>query len=510
MDMSEKFNVLFIITDAMRADHMSCAGNPILKTPNLDTLAKEGVRFTNHFCTNPICMPNRATLITGVYPNVHGVRSNGINLRKDSPTIIKTLKRRGWYTTAIGKIHHQYWLGPFKHNSRSAECLNDWATKKDKSYPVRENFPLPYYGYEEVELISGNGTVCAGHYIEWLEEKAPEIAEEMKKRVQNYDNIFSLFCDAIPEELYNTMWVKERTVAFLERYAGGNYGNKPFYLHCSFPDPHYPLYPPKKYQEMYKPEDIELPSNFQDIEKLYNHEFLGYHLRNPPFKKAFLRESTEEEVRKILALTYASIAYVDDSIGQILSSLSKLGYSDNTIVIFMSDHGDLMGDHGLLFKGPCPFNGVLQIPLIWKVPGLTKSGGVSDSLISSIDYPKTILNLLEINERHQPPDMQGYDISPILIDSNKKVRDCVLIENDEEVGTLEARLRHLITEDYKLTIYENLDDYGDIYDRKNDPYELNNLWYDKNFRSKRFQLINKLLRENLKVQAKYPQRIAAT
>ncbi|MFX1304414.1 MAG: sulfatase [Promethearchaeota archaeon] len=506
--MSEKFNVLFIITDAMRADHMSCAGNPILRTPNLDRLAKEGIRFTNHFCTNPICMPNRATLITGVYPNVHGVRSNGINLRPEIPTIIQTLRKRGWYTAAIGKLHHQYWLGPFKHKSRSAECLTDWSIIRDKSYPVRENFPLPYYGYEEVEVISGNGTICAGHYTEWLEEKAPEIAEDMKIRVQNYDNLFSLFCDAIPEEFYNTTWVKERTLAFLERYAQGNYGNKPFYLHCSFPDPHYPLYPPKKYQDMYKPEDIELPANFNNIKNLYNHKFLGYHLRNPPFKKAFLRESSEDEIRKITALTYASIAYVDYSIGQILASLDKLGYSENTIVIFMSDHGDLMGDHGLLFKGPCPFNGVLQLPLIWKVPGLTNPGSVSDSLLSSIDYPKTILNLLGINERYS--DMQGYDISPILVDAKKKVRDSILIENDEEVGTLEARLRHLITEDYKLTIYENLDDFGDIYNRKNDPYELNNLWYDNNFRRKRFELINKLLRENLKAQAKYPQRIAAT
>jgi len=508
--MSEKLNVLFIITDAQRADHMSCAGNSNVKTPNLDRLAKEGIRFTNHFCSNPICMPNRATLITGVHPNVHGVRSNGINLRPDIPTIIQTLNKRGWHTTAIGKIHHQYWLGPFKHKSRSAESLTDWVINRDKGYPVGKNFPLPYYGYEEVEVISGNGTVCAGHYTEWLEEKAPQIAEDMGNRVQNYDNLFSLFCDPIPAELYNTTWVTERTLTFLERYAKGTYGDKPFYLHCSFPDPHYPLYPPHKYQEMYKPEEIVLPANFNDIRNLYSHEYLGYHLKNPPFKKAFLRESTEDEVRKITALTYAAISYVDYSIGQILASLEQLGYSKNTVVVFMSDHGDLMGDHGLLFKGPCPFNGVLQLPLIWKVPGMTKAGVISNSLVSSIDYPKTILNLLGIKERHHPPDMQGYDITPALMDSNEKVRDSILIENDEEVGILEARLRHLITEDYKLTIYENLPNFGDIYDRKKDQYELQNLWHDRSFRDKRFELVNRLLHENLKAQTKHPNRIAAT
>ncbi len=507
--MKEKMNVLFLISDAHRADHLSCYGNPILKTPNLDALAKDGVRFTNCYCTNPICMPNRATMITGVYPNVHGVRSNGINLPENIPTITQTLHKRGWHTGAIGKLHHQFWLGPFKHKYKSSESLVSWAVNKGGNDPVRENFPLPYYGYDEVEVVSGNGTICAGHYTEWLEERAPERAEEVKKWVQNYDYLFSLFCNELPEELYNTTYVRERTISFLERHAKGEYGNKPFYLHCSFPDPHYPLFPPKRFQDMYKPDEIELPSSFSDIKNVYKHEYLGQHLKNPPFKRAFLRESTEEEVRKIIALTYAAIAYVDYSIGQILASLEKLGLADNTIVIYTSDHGDLMGDHGLLFKGPCPYDGVFRLPQIWKVPGITKTG-VSDALVSSIDYPKTILNLLNIPERHHPPDMQGYDITPILKDLNQKVRDCCLIENDEEVGTLNARLRILITEDYKLTIYEGLSDFGDIFDRKNDPDELNNLWYDTDFKDKRFELVNKLLQENIKAQTKYPKRIAGS
>ena len=507
--MKEKMNVLFIITDAQRADHLGCAGNPYVKTPNIDNLARESVRFSNYYCTNPICMPNRATLLTGLYPNVHGVRSNGINLNQDLPMITKVLRKRGWHTAAIGKIHHQFWLGPFRHRSKSSESLISWAVDKGKNDPVGDKFPLPYYGYEEVELVSGNGSVCAGHYTEWLEERAPKIAEDVKRRVQNYDNLFSLFCDEIPEELYTTTYVKERTISFLERYAKGKYGEKPFYLHCSFPDPHYPLYPPKRFQDMYKPEDIELPSSFQDIKNLYNHQYLGDHLRNPPFKRAFIRESTEDEVRKLSALTYAAISYVDYSIGEILASLESFGYSENTMVIFTSDHGDLMGDHGLLFKGPCPFNGVLNIPLIWKVPGLYKAG-VSSALVSSIDIPKTILNLLKVKEHHHPPGMQGFDISPILEDPNARIRDSVLIENDEEIGQLESRLRHLVTEDYKVTVYEGVENFGDIYDRRNDPYELNNLWNDNNFQDIKFKLLNKLLHENLKAQTKLPERIAAT
>jgi arylsulfatase A-like enzyme len=508
--MSEKLNVLFIITDAQRVDYLGCYGNKTLKTPNIDKLARDSVRFTNYFCTNPICMPNRATMVTGLYPNVHGVRSNGMNLKEDTPTILDTLRKRGWHTAAIGKIHHQFWMNPFKRKALSAENIATWADPKLRNDPVREKFPLPYYGYDEVEVVVGNGSICSGHYIEWLEERSPSIAEEVKKRCLNYDSLFRLFCDDIPEEYYNTTYVKERTIAFLERYTNGDYGNKPFYLHCSFPDPHYPIIPPKNFQDMYKPEDIELPSAFEDAKNLYNHEFLGKHLKDPPFKQAFLRESTEEEVRKIIALTYASIGYVDFNIGQILASLEKLGISKNTIVIFTSDHGDLMGDHGLLFKGPCPYNGVLQLPLIWKVPGMTKNGVVSDSLVSTIDYPKTILSLLDIKERHHPADMQGFDITPILKNPNVKIRDCCFIENDEEIGPLKSRLRHLITEQYKLTIYESKPGYGDIYDRKNDPDELNNLWYHENFKEKRFELIDALLHENLRAQSYFPKRIAGT
>lgn len=508
--MAKQKNVLFMISDAHRADHLGCYGNSTLKTPNLDRLAEEGCRFTNYFCTNPICMPNRATLLTGKYPNQHGVRSNGMKLDKDIPNLTETLRERGWHTAAIGKIHHQYWIAPFKRKYTSAEDIISWGIDKPTNDPVKDKFPTPYYGYEEVELVVGNGSICAGHYLDWLEEKSPATAKKVKERIPNYDNLFSLFCDDIPREYYSSTYIMERTIAFLERHAKGEYGDQPFYLHCSFPDPHYPVAPPEKFRKMYRPEDVKLPENFDDVENLYEHEYMGPHIKNPPFKRAFLRETTEGELRKFIALTYASVAYIDHCIGQILAFLEKIGYSDDTIVIYSSDHGDLMGDHGLLFKGPCPFNGVLQLPFIWRVPGLTTPGTVTDSLVSSIDYPTTILNLLGIRERHHPPDMQGCDFSPILKDPTAEVRDCCYIENDEEIGPLKSRLRHLVTKNYKLTIYQDKPNFGDIYDRQNDPLELNNLWYNEEFKEKRFELVDKLLHESLKALGREPKRIAGS
>ena len=130
-------NILFIISDQHRADHMGCAGNPVIKTPNLDQLAREGIRFTNAFCTNPMCMPNRATMLTGYYPNTHKVRSNGMILSPDIPTITETLVNLDWRTAAFGKLHHQFNTHPYRIQDKSAESFGDWVFPKEGYYPVR-------------------------------------------------------------------------------------------------------------------------------------------------------------------------------------------------------------------------------------------------------------------------------------------------------------------------------------------------------------------------------------
>ncbi|MFW9875863.1 MAG: sulfatase [Candidatus Thorarchaeota archaeon] len=509
--MSEKMNVLFIISDQQRYDHMSCSGNKILRTPNLDRLSSEGIHFTNAFCTNPMCMPNRATLLTGLYPNVHGVRSNGMILSNDVPTITQTLVKSGWYTAAFGKLHHQFNVAPYKAGYKSAECFYDWVFPKKGDYPVLKNFPIPYYGYQEVEMVLGHGACLCGHYLDWLEKRSPEHANKMRERWNSTDNFFSVFTEhEIPAELYSSAYVVERTTAFIERHANGDYGEKPFYVHCGFPDPHQPVWPPGMYKTLYSPEDIELPESFKNLDNLRNHPYLAPYINVMP--GAMLRETTEEEAKLFIAYTYGIVSLIDDSIGQILNALEKLGYADNTIIVYTSDHGGLMGDQGMLFKGPSTYMGVLHIPMIWKVPKITNSA-TTNALISSIDYPKTILNLLGIKEKRQPPDMQGYDITSVLRDPRNPEmhpRDCCLIEEDEEIGPLNVRLRHLITNDHKLTIYEGIQEFGDLFDRKNDPNELYNLWFDSDHKNLRFSLVNRLLQECLKSQTRYPKRIAGT
>ncbi|NHJ24960.1 MAG: hypothetical protein EAX89_10315 [Candidatus Lokiarchaeota archaeon] len=510
--MSERMNVLFIITDQHRSDHLGCYGNSILKTPNIDKFANESVRFSNAFCTNPMCMPNRATLLTGYYPNVHGVRSNGINLPWETPTITKTLASRGYHTINIGKMHLNYWTPPYSPSDRTAESFDDWKVENPKgNHLAHENFPMPYYGFQECDLVLGHSSACIGHYLNWLKERAPDIAKSVIEQHNTELPIFHLFNENyISEELYNTTYIKDHTISFLERYVQGRYGNKPFFLHCSFPDPHHPVSPPGKYKDMYSPEDIELPASFHDIERLYKHPYMKTHLENPPMRGGLLREETEQNVKRFIALNYGAVSLIDHAVGKILASLNKLGLSENTMVIFTSDHGDYMGDHGITLKGPSPFNGTLQIPLIWKVPGISKPS-ISNALISSIDIPKTILELLSIKERYRPPQMQGYDMTPVLKNESEDVRDCILITEDEEVGPkgpLYTRLCHLITKDYKLTKYAELPHFGDIYHRKRDKDELYNLW-NRN-KDLKMKLVDKLFHEYMITRSRFPIRQGGT
>jgi len=491
-------NVIFFITDQQRKDHLSCYGNPILKTPNIDKIALNGVRFTNYYCNTPICMPNRANFFTGSYPSVHGTRSNGINLNPEQKTIVDCLREKGYHTVSIGKTHFNFFSHPFTRKESSYEDILMWMTGQ-----IPKPFPKPYYGFDEVLLTVGHGDVMGGHYFEWLEGQGYENLEKLKNRFLAINENY--YETELPEELYPTHYITQKTVQFLERYAEEDYGDKPFFLHCSYNDPHHPVCPPGKYKDLYSVNNIQLPPSFEDAENLLEHPFLGQHIKDARFKHLLPQNVDRETAKEFIALTYGSISMIDDGIGAILTKLQELGLSDNTMIIFTCDHGDLCADHGLILKGPAHYNGLINIPLLWKIPSLTKSN-VSNSLISTVDLSKTLLSLLGIREKYHPEKMQGFDFSEVLKNPNKSLREQILIEHDEEISKDKVmRLRTLVTQKYRYTIYDNVTNFGDIYDLKEDPQEMKNLWHDEKLRA---DLNNKMLREILKLYPRFPERVA--
>ncbi|MFX0073606.1 MAG: sulfatase, partial [Candidatus Hermodarchaeota archaeon] len=504
------------ITDQQRKDHLSCYNNKsILKTPNINKIAKEGIKFSKFYCTNPICMPNRSTIFTGEYPSVHGVTTNGRNLPHDTRTFANILSENDYYTASFGKIHLNYFGGYIRGLFDNPHTSQEFTLPQD--YPKLTNYS-PYFGLSETKIVSGHGTLT-GHpdYQEWMMEKLrtdevlqsklkikPDATDkDLEKAIKRCFHIkvkesfvgLQVWKHKIPEELYTTTFVKDNTIQFLERFANGNYSQKNFLAIASFPDPHAPFTPPGKYFDMYKPEDIILPETFNNTHEKSS-QFMRDHFmhtkktegtNDKDFPLAI--ELTEIEAKRVIAAMYGMEKMIDDAVGEILNALDKLGLAENTIIIYTTDHGELGGDHRFFFKGPFLYQGLINIPFLIKIPNSSQKGE-THSLAASIDIPETILELAGISI---PKSMQGKSLTPILLNNNEKIKDEIYIEMDDDFQ--EEKTRTLVTDEWRITIYN---DFGEMYNLKKDPNEKNNLWNDEFFKDIKLDLILRLYRKSIR------------
>src|SRR4051812_48866655 len=262
--MQSRPNFLFIITDQHRADHLGCYGNAVVQTPNIDGLAHGGTRFDRFYVATPICMPNRATLMTGRMPSLHGARQNGIPLSLEATTFVDLLAAAGYRTALIGKSHLQS-MSPAapeigmpkpdpslasppeqlreavkgRHGRYDQELAPNWA---DPDHALT----LPHYGFQHVELCVNHGDKVVGHYSRWLAERRPDWKALRGRENQLPGNVYSCpqaWRTAVPAELYPTSYVAERAAAYVEAHAARG-TDEPFFLQCGFPDPHHPFTPP--------------------------------------------------------------------------------------------------------------------------------------------------------------------------------------------------------------------------------------------------------------------------
>jgi arylsulfatase A-like enzyme len=270
-------NFLFIITDQQRADHLGAYGNPIVRTPHIDALARAGFRAARFYVAMPICMPNRATLMTGRMPSAHGVRHNGIELSLDATTSVDVLRQAGYRTALVGKGHLQnitsapaQWppdpadrlpreahrRGPGRYGQ---ELQSTW--EKDPSHELE----LPYYGFETVDLSIRHADQQYGHWRRWLRSRIADadslIGPDNAIPTPEFEltKCRQAWRTRVPEELYPTTWITERTLATLRDCAAAG---RPFFVQCSYPDPHHPFTPPGRYWSMYPPEDMPRPPSF--------------------------------------------------------------------------------------------------------------------------------------------------------------------------------------------------------------------------------------------------------
>ena len=339
--MARRPNFLFFITDQHRADYLGCYGHPVLKTPNIDSIAARGTRFTRFYVATPVCMPNRATLMTGRMPSVHGVRSNGSPLSLQSNTFVDALRAAGYATALVGKSHLQNFSeirrsSSGRRRARAIRCSMQLSPRRgsprpsdgpyDQEHPKRWepgrdfDMQLPFYGFEHVDLCTAHGDHVGGHYYVWLKsQRADADALRDRKNQLPHDYVCpQAFRTPIPEELYPTSYIADKSCEWLDRYAAGDRG-RPFFLMASFPDPHHPFTPPGRYWSMYRPQDMALPPSFHHGNRPLARP-VAWALAQRESGKAVVTEQAafavdEREAREAMALSCGMIAMIDDAVG---------------------------------------------------------------------------------------------------------------------------------------------------------------------------------------------------
>lgn len=468
-------NILMIFCDELRADALGYAGNPIIQTPNIDRMARGGTAFTQCMITQPTCTPSRASILTGCYPSVLPARMVGCVTPDDPRFLPRVLGQNGYRTASIGKLH----LIPQRAEADAVQQAMDSGGD--------------YYGFEEVDLVNGHGDHCFGNrYSAWLAERVPDWRVRIEQR-RRLNPGLDCFTWELPPEVHSSNYIGDRAVEWLQAA-----GDQPFFLHVSFPDPHYPFVVPEPYATKYDPAQMPLPvppvTASHDLPPLHQEVYFnqqGAHVRDhvigtPPRD---YHQHTPADWQQVKATYYGMISLVDFQVGRILDALEAAGLADNTLVLFLSDHGDYLGDHGFYGKGLL-YDSVLRVPLIVRGPGVA-AGAVRDGIASTLDIAPTLLDFAGVPE---PEGVQGVSMQPVLAGQAESVRRAALTENDDDFVPMRART--LTTRQWKLTYYLN-QPHGELFDRIRDPNEMNNLWNDPASQPVRQQLIQALLEEVL-------------
>lgn len=515
--MSKRPNFLFIITDQQRADWLGCYGHPVLKTPNIDALAARGTRFDNFHTASPVCMPNRASLLTGRYPSLHGLRYNGCVLPESANTFVDLLADAGYNTAAIGKSHLQPFTDMAPMGKTKAEVTGTpeaWKITRPAQYEEeppnytgaeRYKIKTPYYGYQHVDMVTSHGDRCGGHYQQWFRENAPDweaLQDEANELPHNY-SCPQAYRTPIPEELYPTAYVRNKAVEYITAQTDKD---APFFAFVSFPDPHHPFNPPGKYWDMYSPDDFEVTL-----------PYAAHQNPTPPMR--WLHDNWQsdggqmtpqtammldaQQIKEAMALSAGMMAFVDDAVGDVIAALEASGQMDNTVICYNSDHGDYMGDFNLLLKGALPFSGITRVPFIWSDPEHRRATS-SDALCSTVDLAATILERAGLEPFN---GNQGHSFLPATQGEDGPRSEALVEYNDggKRLGfETPARVRSLLTKRWRYTVYRD-QPWGELYDLEADPRETHNLWDSPAHKSTRAHLSERLTHHLIAQMDESPQ-----
>lgn len=466
--MAEKApNIVLIITDQQRFDTIRALGFPYMDTPNLDRLVSEGVTFTQCHVSAPSCAPARASLFTGYYPHTTGILKNA---DRWTHSWVEPLAEAGYHCVNVGKMH---------------------------TFPYET--PL---GFHERYVVENKDRYLEGRYYfdEW--DKAMRVRglvkqqRELYRKRSDYEECLGAFEWELPEDMHSDVFVGDMAKWWIESYPH----TEPIFLQIGFPGPHPPYDPIPRYAEPYLKRDLPLPAVTE--EELAS--------QPPPFKNmrqhntevdhdsvVHLLNPTREQLHRQRAHYMANITMIDEKIGQILETLETNGYLDNSVIIFTSDHGDCLGDHGHSQKWTM-YDIITRMPMIVWSPGRFEGGRQFDGLCQQMDIGPAILEMAGIPA---PETMEAQSLLPALNGESWNGRDYVFAEHPKD-GILQTTefMNMVRSSEWKLVHFLG-ESFGQLFNLAQDPGEIHNLWDEPSAAAKKHELINVLLEWHIQSQA---------
>ncbi|MGH9132766.1 MAG: sulfatase family protein [Ilumatobacteraceae bacterium] len=486
--------ILLVTTDQQRFDTLGCNGGTLACTPIVDALAAAGHRYERAQPQSVVCMPSRSTIVTGQHPSTHGVWMNGVALPADAPSVAAELHRAGYRTAIVGKPHFEPFLDPFARFPENGFARAGAFTTTDQ---WSDGTLGPHRGFEHFESATHTG---AGplHYAKWLAETHPEAvgmfypvldgAFEVNALGGGDSGAPQVHHNPIPREWYHTDWVADRTIAWLDSLDPDD----DWFCWMSFPDPHHPWDPPASELGRIDWRDVPLPDGYiadaaereRVLDSKPRHWRAWYDGRLVSNYEAPLdwvpATLTADQVREVNARNAIECELIDEALGRVLAAIRVHGWDDDVDIVFTTDHGELQGDFGLLFKGPYHVDGLMRLPLIWRP---APSSGATPSTVTRpvglVDLAPTFCTIAGLPV---PPWMEGRPLPVDDADADARGFERVLTEWDSVLFGVAVHLRTITRGGWTCTTYQPGHSHdgteGELYDLAADPLQRVNRWDD--------------------------------
>jgi arylsulfatase A-like enzyme len=448
-DRSALPNILWVCSDQQRFDTIEGLNNSHVHTPSLRKFMAEATTFTHAMVQNPVCSPSRASFLTGRYPHVTGLRANGQRIRADERLVTRILADNGYECGLVGKLH----LSPCA-GGRLEDRIDDGYHRFEWSHDWSDGWP----GHNMWRV-----------YLERNSIRFPKPAGDP-------------WGVPIEPKYTQTAWCSLVAQNFMREQR--NFA--PWLMSVNIFQPHHPFWPAKDFLDRFDPAQMPKPAyQAGELDSKPVYQRVDHQGAYAGSGISFARMGDGEHL-KVRAAYYAMIEQVDDEFGKMMKVLENTGQADNTIVIFMSDHGEMLGDHGFYLKGPHFYDCAMRVPLMIRWPGKFKAGLRSDALVEMVDLAPTLLEAAGIPV---PPGMQGQSLMPLLTGRTTEHRDSQYAEHYDSSFLYDPppMATCVRTGRSKMTMYHTLKS-GELYDLEKDPQEFRNLWNDPNARDLKEQM----------------------